>query len=84
MKKHFSVLVAILLLLPAGLLAQSFDGLDNNLSGGAYFLKLVSNIIDFARCSTGLYRFISSDPINIENISDQISTDNVMIEGARR
>jgi hypothetical protein len=32
MKKHFSVLVAIILLLPAGLLAQSFDGLENNLS----------------------------------------------------
>jgi len=47
-------------------------GLDNKLSGYQYFKKLVNNLLRFALENPGLYRFISSDPLDIKNIPEDV------------
>jgi AcrR family transcriptional regulator len=48
------------------------EGLDDRLSGYKYFDRLMKNMVDFAVDNPGLYRFIGSDPVNPENIPEEI------------
>ncbi len=48
--------------------AALLDGLDDSLTGHAYFCRLIKNMVDFAAVNPGLYRFIASDPIDPESI----------------
>ncbi len=47
-------------------------GLDDSLAPGEYLRRLITNLATFPEEQPGLYRFIASDPINIDEIPDDI------------
>jgi AcrR family transcriptional regulator len=47
-------------------------GLDDSLAPGEYLRRLITNLGSFPEEQPGLYRFIASDPINIDEIPDDI------------
>ena len=49
-------------------------GLDEPLSGHAYFRRLVGNLVGFAVDHPGLHRFLSSDPIDPDEIPADVLT----------
>ena len=48
------------------------DGLDDSLSGHAWFRRLVGNLFDWSIANPGLHRFISSDPLDPEQLPNDI------------
>lgn len=48
------------------------DGLDNSMGRDEYLLGLITNLATFPEHEPGLYRFIASDPINIDEIPADI------------
>ena len=49
-----------------------FKGLHPNISQRDYFIRFVNNMIEFAIEEVGLYRFISTDPLDIKNMSENL------------
>jgi AcrR family transcriptional regulator len=47
-------------------------GLDDALSGHAFFRKMIRNMIEWSIQNPGLHRFLSSDPIDPEKLPDDI------------
>jgi AcrR family transcriptional regulator len=47
-------------------------GLDDSLSGHAYFRRLIGNLVGFAAEKPGLHRFLSSDPMDPEQIPEDV------------
>jgi AcrR family transcriptional regulator len=52
--------------------AAIVEGLDDSLSGHAYFRRLTGNLVGFAVDQPGLYRFVGSDPLDPARIPDDI------------
>ncbi len=48
------------------------SGLDGNLSGHAFFRRMVRNMIEWSIQNPGLHRFISSDPLDPEQLPNDI------------
>ena len=48
------------------------SGLSSEMSGSSYFQRLNRNILNFAIENPGLYRFISSDPIDHKSIPEHL------------
>lgn len=48
--------------------------LNNDLSSEQYFTMLISNLVEFVTENPGLYRFIGSDPIDLNKIPQHLIT----------
>ena len=48
------------------------DGLDDSMTQLEYFRRLVTNLATFPQENPGLYRFIGSDPIDVDAIPEDI------------
>lgn len=56
------------------------SGLDSNLSGHAFFRRMVRNMIEWSIQNPGLHRFISSDPLDPEQLPTDIIETVVLIK----